>query len=142
MIRTYSELSKFQSFEERFQYLKIGGGVGVDTFGHDRYLNQWFYKSNEWKSLRNHIIIRDNGCDLGLEGYDIYSHIIIHHMNPISVDDILSRSDFLINPEYLVCTQLLTHNSIHYGVENLTPITPTIRRPNDTCPWKMAKGEK
>ncbi|WRY45956.1 hypothetical protein P8F77_10205 [Anaerostipes sp. PC18] len=136
MIRTYSELSKLKSFEERFQYLKIGGGVGVDTFGHDRYLNQRFYKSDEWKSLRNYIIIRDNGCDLGLDDYDIYGHIIIHHMNPISVDDILFHSNFLIDPEYLVCTQLSTHNAIHYGTEDLIPISPTIRQPNDTCPWK------
>ena len=135
-IKTYSELITLPTFEERFEYLKIGGKVGVDTFGFDRYLNQVFYRSNEWKSIRDKVIIRDNGCDLGIEGREIYSRIIVHHMNPITKDDILNRSDFLLNPEFLICTIKLTHDAIHYGDSSILLTEPSIRTKNDTCPWK------
>ncbi len=136
MIKTYSELSKIKNFEKRYEYLRIGGKVGAETFGFDRYLNQIFYRSVEWKSIRNFVIIRDNGCDLGMEGYDIGSRIIIHHMNPLSKDDILGKSDLLLNPDYLICTQLSTHNAIHYGDSSLLSAMPIERSKNDTCPWK------
>lgn len=135
-IKTYSELITLPTFEERFEYLKIGGKVGVDTFGFDRYLNQIFYRSDEWKSIRDEVIIRDNGCDLGIEGREIYSRIIVHHMNPITKDDILNRSDFLLNPEFLICTIKLTHDAIHYGDSSILFTEPVIRTKNDTCPWK------
>lgn len=135
-IRTYSELMSFSTYEERFRYLKLDGEVGKDTFGFDRYLNQIFYKSPEWKSLRDHIIIRDMGCDLAIEGREIYGRILIHHMNPITKEDVLNRSDLLLNPEYLICTSKLTHDAIHYGDEDLLIKDPVVRRPNDTCPWK------
>lgn len=135
-IRTYSELIQLDTFEERFEYLKVNGKVGEDTFGFDRYLNQVFYRSKEWKRIRDQVIFRDNGCDLGVEGYDIYGKIIIHHMNPIRVDDIRHSSEFLLDPEYLICTKLETHNAIHYGDADLIPSAPIERKPNDTCPWK------
>lgn len=135
-IRTYSELSSIKTFEERYRYLKLDGIVGQDTFGFDRYLNQMLYTSERWRKIRDKIIIRDNGCDLGVDGYEIYSRIIIHHMNPLTVDDILQESDFLFNPEYLICTTHSTHNAIHYGDENLLFKMPIARSPNDTCPWK------
>lgn len=136
MIRTYSELIKLPTFEERYRYLRLGGRVGEDTFGFDRYLNQLFYKSDEWLSLRDEIIVRDNGCDLGIPGRDIYGRIIIHHMNPIAVRDILDRSDMLLNPEYLICTVKRTHDAIHYGNEDSLLTIPVARTRNDTCPWK------
>lgn len=137
MIRTYSELCKFQTFEERFKYLQLSDGcVGADTFGFDRYLNQQFYSSREWKSLRNNLIVRDNGCDLGVEGYEIYGRIIIHHLNPLTKDDIVNRTEYLMDPEYLICTTHNTHNAIHYGDESLLITTPIERSKNDTCPWK------
>ena len=135
-IRTYSELIKLDTFEKRFEYLKVNGKVGEDTFGFDRYLNQVFYRSKEWKHIRDQIIFRDNGCDLGVEGYDIYGKIIIHHMNPIVIDDIRHNSEFLLDPEYLICTTLSTHNAIHYGDCNLISSSPIERKLNDTCPWK------
>jgi hypothetical protein len=121
---------------ERYKYLRIGGTVGTDTFGFDRYLNQVFYKSDEWKSIRRHVIIRDCGCDLGIEGHEIHERILIHHINPISEEDILGRSDFLLNPEYLISTSHRTHNAIHYGDDSILIDTPLERRKNDTCPWK------
>ena len=136
MIRTYSELITIPTFEERYRYLKLNGAVGVETFGFDRYLNQTFYRSDEWKAIRNEVISRDDGCDLGIEGRQIKRRILIHHMNPISIDDILSRSDFLLNPEYLICTIKNTHNAIHYGDEELLIKDPVIRTINDTCPWR------
>lgn len=136
MIRTYSELMKLNTFKERFEYLKLGGVVGEETFGFDRYLNQMFYKTPEWQSVRDFVIVRDNGCDLGLEGYDIHGKILIHHMNPITVDDIINRSEYALNPEYMISTQLSTHNAIHYGDESLLPQDPIIRTKNDTCPWR------
>ena len=135
-IKTYSELMQLPTFEERYRYLKLGGRVGEETFGFDRYINQLFYKSDLWLALRDEIIIRDNGCDLGVEGHDIYSRIIIHHMNPITKEDILEQSEFLLNPEYLICTRKSTHDAIHYGDESLLLTAPVERRPNDTCPWK------
>ena len=136
MIRTYSELITFPTFEERYRYLRLEGKVGEDTFGFDRWLNQSFYKDPEWRTIRDKIIIRDNGCDLGIPGREIYSRIIVHHMNPITKDDILSRSAFLLNPEYLICTVKNTHDAIHYGDEGLLIKAPIERTKNDTCPWR------
>ena len=132
MIRTYSELITFPTFEERYRYLRLEGKVGEDTFGFDRWLNQSFYKDPEWRAIRDKIIIRDNGCDLGIPGREIYSRIIVHHMNPITKDDILSRSAFLLNPEYLICTVKNTHDAIHYGDEGLLIKAPIERTKNDT----------
>ena len=136
MIRTYSELITFPTFEERYRYLRLEGKVGEDTFGFDRWLNQSFYKDPEWRAIRDKIIIRDNGCDLGIPSREIYSRIIVHHMNPITKDDILSRSAFLLNPEYLICTVKNTHDAIHYGDEGLLIKAPIERTKNDTCPWR------
>lgn len=136
MIRRYSELSKLETFKERFEYLRLDGTVGEDTFGFDRYMNQMFYKSKEWLSIRRQIIIRDNGCDLGVEGHEIHGRILIHHMNPIILDDIVRQTELLLNPEYLITTTLTTHNAIHYGNIGLLPTAPVERSANDTCPWK------
>ena len=135
-IRTYSELITLPTFKERYEYLKLNGRVGEETFGFDRYLNQAFYKSEEWRAVRDYVIVRDNGCDLGMEGHEIFGKILIHHMNPISKRDILDRSDLLLNPEYLICTIKNTHDAIHFGDENLLIVAPIKRRKNDTCPWK------
>lgn len=135
-IRTYSELMMFSSFEDRYQYLRLNGSIGETTFGFDRYINQKFYRSAEWKQIRNYVIVRDNGCDLGVEGYEIHEKILIHHMNPIALSDIQNASDYLLNPDYLISVTLATHNAIHYGDETLLIRAPTERRPNDTCPWK------
>ena len=135
-IRTYSELITIPTFEERYKYLKIGGKVGEETFGFERYLNQEFYKSHEWQSIRRQVIVRDLGCDLGIEGREIHGKIIVHHMNRITIDDIVSASDFLLNPEYLICTLKSTHDAIHYGDESLLIKAPVERTKNDTCPWK------
>ena len=135
-IRTYSELITLPTFKERYEYLKLNGRVGEETFGFDRYLNQAFYKSEEWRSIRDHVITRDNGCDLGMEGHEIFGRILIHHMNPIRKEDIINRSDILLNPEYLICTIKNTHDAIHYGDESLLVIAPVERRKNDTCPWR------
>lgn len=136
-IRTYSELITIPTFKERFKYLQLKGSVGKDTFGYDRYLNQLFYQTIEWKHLRRDLIIRDCGCDLGVEGYEIHGRIIIHHMNPITKEDLLDRTDYLMNPEYLICTTHSTHNAIHYGDESLLVTAPIVRSKNDTCPWKL-----
>lgn len=135
MIRTYSELITLPTFNERFKYLKLDGKVGKTTFGSDRFLNQIFYQSYEWRKVRNEIIVRDLGCDLGIEGLDIHSKILIHHMNPISAKDLTDRSDFLMNPEYLICTCKRTHDAIHYGDESVLCEEPVMRKPGDTCPW-------
>lgn len=135
-IKTYSELSKLTTFEERYRYLRLGGRVGEETFGFDRWINQMFYKDPEWLKIRDEVIIRDNGCDLGIEGREIYSRIIVHHMNPITKADILDRSEFLLDPEYLICTVKNTHDAIHYGDENLLITLPMERSANDTCPWR------
>lgn len=137
MIRTYSELIQLPTFEERFQYLQLNGEVGKETFGYDRYLNQVFYHSPEWKRLRNKIIIRDQGRDLAMINHDILGRIYIHHMNPIMLKDIDERNPDIMNPEFLVCCTHNTHNAIHYGNENLIKEPVLVeRRPNDTCPWK------
>lgn len=135
-LRTYSELSKFQIFKERFDYLRLDGAVGKETFGFDRYVNQRFYTSREWKSVRDFVITRDLGCDLGIPGYDIYGRVFIHHMNPILIKDIEQSSDILLDPEYLVCTTHATHNAIHYGDEDLLQKDLVERAMNDTCPWR------
>ena len=135
-IRTYSELILLPTFEERFKYLQLNGRVGDDTFGFDRYINQKFYRSAEWKRIRDQIIIRDNGCDLALEGYEIYGRILIHHMNPITVKDVELSTEYLMNPEYLICVTHNTHNAIHYGDEKLLMKGSVVRTKNDTCPWK------
>lgn len=136
-VRTYSELIQLKTFKERFEYLKLGGFVGNETFGFDRYLNQLFYRSGEWKAVRNHIIIRDNGCDLGIDGHEIVGRIYIHHMNPIIKADILRHSEYLLDPEFLICSAFNTHNAIHYSDESLLISEPIERKPNDTCPWKQ-----
>jgi hypothetical protein len=136
-LRTYTELSKLKTFAERFEYLKLNGEVGKDTFGYDRYLNQRFYHSPEWRRIRDQIIVRDNGCDLGVEGYTIYDKIYIHHMNPITVMDIYTTSGLLTMPEFLICVSYDTHNAIHYGDASKLRSDPVERRPNDTCPWKL-----
>ena len=137
IIRTYSELATLPTFEERFNYLKLKGQVGKDTFGFDRWLNQIFYRDPEWKSVRDYVIVRDNGCDLGVDGYEINGRILVHHMNPISKEDILERSKYLLDPEFLISTVHNTHNAIHYGDEDLLIKTPIERTKNDTCPWKV-----
>lgn len=136
IIRTYSELITLPTFEQRYKYLRLSGRIGEETFGFDRYLNQAFYKSSEWLRIRDHVIVRDNGCDLGMDDREIRGRIIIHHMNPISKDDILRRSDLLLNPEYLICTMKTTHDAIHYGDESLIIQAPIERSRYDTCPWK------
>lgn len=136
-IRTYSELKDIPTFEERYKYLKLSGTVGLDTFGFDRYLNQAFYKSPEYRKIRQEVILRDNGCDLGLDGYEIFGKILVHHMNPITKRDILDRSDYALNPEYLICVSHNTHNAIHYGDESLLQLNiPIVRKPNDQAPWR------
>jgi len=136
-IRTYSELSKLKTFRERYEYLKLGGTVGEDTFGFDRYLNQIFYTSKEWKQIRNFVITRDNGCDLGMPDHKIIDDLIlVHHMNPITKDDIINKSEMLLNPEYLITTVKPTHDAIHYGDESLLVEDYIERSKNDTCPWK------
>ena len=136
-IRTYSELIQLPTFEERFRYLRLKGSVGKETFGFDRYLNQNFYRSSAWKRVRDQVIVRDNGCDLGIDDRIIYGKILIHHMNPINDEDILNMTDILLNPEYLICVTLDTHNAIHYGDEDLLIKEPVVRFKNDTCPWKL-----
>lgn len=146
-IRTYSELITIPSFEERFRYLQLGGQVGIETFGHDRYLNQILYNSQDWRRFRDRIIIRDNACDLAHEEHEIPSwrdengrrhgpKILIHHINPITVADVERRNPIIFNPENVITTILSTHNAIHYGDESLLPKAPIERSQNDTCPWR------
>lgn len=135
-IKSYSELIKLPTFLDRFNYLKIGGAVGKMTFGHDRYLNQVLYNSDEWKRFRRGIILRDNGCDLACEGREIYERAIVHHLNPITVEDVLRRDPMIFDPENVITTWLRTHNAIHYGDESLLYLDPVERTINDTCPWK------
>ena len=134
--KSYSELITIPTFEERFEYLQLKGSVGKDTFGYDRYLNQVLYRSPEWKKLRNQIIIRDCGRDLACEGYEIYGRILIHHLNPITVDDVLDRSRKVFDPDNLVCVTHNTHNAIHYGDASMLLTGPIVRTKNDTCPWR------
>ena len=135
-IRTFSELRKLLSFDERYEYLRLTGVVGESTFGFDRYLNQMLYSSGLWLKTRDKVIIRDNGCDLGVLDYEIKGRIIIHHMNPISINDITHGNKDIVNPEFLICTSYDTHLAIHYGNKSLLPQLPIDRRPNDTSPWR------
>lgn len=135
-IKCYSELVLLPTFEERYRYLRLSGNVGEETFGFDRYMNQAFYRSPEWKRIRDIVITRDSGCDLGIVGHEIFGRIIIHHMNPICPEDIRWRSDSLLNPEYLITTVHETHQAIHYGDEDLLVVAPIQRTRNDTCPWR------
>lgn len=135
-IKSYSELIMIPTFIERFEYLKIGGRIGEETFGFDRHLNQTLYRSPEWKRFRREIIIRDMGCDLACEGYEIIGKILIHHINPISVEDVVNRSYKIFDKDNVICTSLNTHNAIHYGDADLLVTEPIIRTKNDTCPWK------
>ena len=137
MRRSYKELSRLATFEERFKYLQLKGAVGRDTFGFDRWFNQQFYRSAEWKHIRDSVILRDNGCDLGIPGREIYGKIIIHHLNPISLKDIEDNTDILMDPDNLITTTHMTHNAIHYGDDHLLMKDPIVRKPNDTCPWKQ-----
>ena len=134
-IRTYSELSRIHTFYERYQYLKLKGVVGESTFGFDRWVNQEFYRSRQWKSIRDEVIVRDNGCDLGIPGYEIYRDLLVHHMNPISVDDIEHGEAWILDPNFLITTSHRTHNAIHYGDESLLPREPVKRRFGDTTLW-------
>lgn len=135
-IKRYSELILLPTFEERYKYLQLNGVIGDETFGFDRYINQMFYRSQEWKQVRDYVIVRDNGCDLGIEGHEIRGKILIHHMNPIGIKDIQQVNKILLDPEYLITTMLSTHNAIHYGGESLLVKDPIERSKNDTCPWK------
>lgn len=135
-IRTYSELITIPTFEDRFEYLKLNGKVGEETFGFDRYLNQMLYRSKDWLDIRDYVIVRDCGCDLGIPDREIHTRVFVHHMNPISKNDILRKSDFLLNPEYLICTSKNTHDAIHYGDRTLLIGDLIERRRNDTCPWR------
>lgn len=136
-IKSYSELLKFKTFEERLNYLRLNGVVGEDTFGFDRYLNQLFYDSKEWRNIRKYIITRDNGCDLGIPNFEINGKIYIHHMNPLTKDDIINKTEYLLDPNYLICVSYDTHQYIHYGNRDFSlKRDPIIRIKNDTCPWR------
>lgn len=135
--RTYSELARLETFEERFEYLQLRGFVGDPTFGHERWMNQQFYRSRQWKIVRDHVIARDLGNDLGVEGHSIFDKIIIHHMNPMRPEDIVHGNMDILDPEFLITTNHNTHNAIHYGDKNLLPGIVVERRPNDTIPWKL-----
>lgn len=135
MIRIYRDLKQLPTFQERFEYLKLNGKVGEETFGFDRYFNQLFYRSKEWKDVRNYVIARDYGCDLAIFDREIFGKVLIHHMNPISLDDIWHSSDYLLNPEYLICVSKQTHDAIHYGDSSLLVLEPIVRKPNDTTLW-------
>ncbi len=134
-IKTYSEMIKYDIFEDRFKYLKLFGSVGQSTFGFDRYVNQRFYKSCEWNQIRDFVIVRDDGCDLGVSGYEIYGNILIHHLNPMTVDDIVHNEEWIFNPEYLITTTQNTHNAIHYGNDSLLPKIVVARQAGDTKLW-------
>lgn len=137
IIRTYSELIKLPTFIERFRYVKLDGAVGKSTFGHDRWINQQFYQSDEWKRLRNYVIRRDLACDLAMYGHEINKYVVIHHLNPITKQDILEHSKYCMDPEFLICVTDRTHKAIHYGDESLLMVAPVERTQNDTCPWKQ-----
>lgn len=135
-IKCYSELITLPTFIERYRYLKIGGRVGAATFGHDRYLNQLLYHSGEWLEFRDSIIIRDKGCDLAVPEFELHERILVHHIDPITVEDVLNRHPKVFDPENTISTSLNTHNAIHYGDESKLAILPIERTPNDTCPWR------
>lgn len=133
--RRYAELRRLPTFEERFGYLSLSGEVGAATFGFDRWINQNFYRSSEWKRVRNFVIVRDNGCDLGIPGYEIYANLVVHHMNPVRPEDLIQGELWVLDPEYLITTSHRTHNAIHYGDESLIQRRPVQRRPGDTKLW-------
>lgn len=135
MIKTFKELKRLNSFEERYRYLRLTGIVGKETFGYDRYINQVLYRSRRWRRTRDLVIIRDNGCDLGVSGHEIFDRILVHHMNPITIEDIELDISSIYDPEFLICTSKVTHDAIHYSDESLLPTGLIERRPNDTCPW-------
>lgn len=135
-IKTYSELIQIPTFEDRYAYLRLGGRVGEETFGFERNLNQSFYRSYEWRKVRREVIARDSGCDLAMPGFQIYNNIIIHHIVPITIEDLEDGTDLILDPNNLVCVSEKTHNAIHFGDKSLLPQTPIERRPGDTCPWK------
>lgn len=134
-IRSYSEVVDLETFDERFNYLKLGGGVGQSTFGFDRYINQQFYMSHAWQDIRHHVVLRDEGCDLGIVGYEIHYGLLIHHMNPMNTNDIINRESWILDPDFLITTTHNTHNAIHYGVNNLLPKVVAQRSPKDTKLW-------
>jgi len=134
-IRTYTELRRIETFEERYEYLRLRGEVGESTFGFDRWINQQFYRSTEWKQIRNHVIVRDNGCDLGVPGFEIFRGLIVHHMNPVSIEDIKQGEEWIFDPNFLITTSLQTHNAIHYGDASLLPREPVVRKRGDTKLW-------
>jgi hypothetical protein len=136
MIRRYSRLKNLDTFEERFNYLRLQGSVGRSTFGFDRHINQAFYRSREWSDVRDYVIVRDNGCDLGVEGYEIHTELLVHHMNPMDSDAIVRRDPAILDPEFLITTNHRTHNAIHYGDENQLPRRHVERRPGDTELWE------
>lgn len=136
IIRTYSEIITLPTFKERYEYLRLGGAIGEETFGFDRYLNQAFYRTKEWKDIRDYVIVRDNGCDLAMLDREIHGRILVHHMNPITMEDILKRSKYLLDPEYLISTSKITHDAVHYGDSSLLATDPIERNKNDTCPWR------
>lgn len=134
-IRRYSELRRFHTFEERFDYLSLGGEVGATTFGFDRWVNQLFYRSREWRLTRDEVIVRDHGCDLGVLGHDLHSDLLVHHMNPLTIEDIENQEEWILDPEYLITTCIRTHNAIHYGDRSLLPQPVIERQPGDTTLW-------
>lgn len=136
MSKSYTELSQLSTFKERYEYLKLSKGIGIQTFGSDRYLNQMFYHDSAWRAVRDAVIIRDKGCDLGIMGREIKTKIHIHHLNPISKEDVLNRDPKLFDPNNLICCSHKTHNAIHYGNGEDLFYELTARKPNDTCPWK------
>lgn len=136
-LRTYKELQQLQTFDERFAYLQLRGHIGKETFGYDRYLNQQFYRSKEWKDIRRIVILRDHGCDLGIMDRTITGRIYIHHMNPITREDLINGSDLVLNPNYLICVSSMTHEAIHYGDKDLLISDYVERSPYDTCPWRQ-----
>ena len=139
MIRTYEGLCQYDTFEDRFAYLKLSGKIGVSTFGFDRWMNQKFYTSQEWRSVRDLVIIRDGGCDMGLEGRELYDRIAIHHMNPVSIEDLVGFANpQLLDPDYLICVGHRTHNAIHYGDSSSLIHIPKDRKPGDTTPWRKS----
>lgn len=135
ILRTYSELSRLETFEERYLYLKLNGSVGHSTFGFDRWVNQGFYRSREWKGIRNQVILRDYGCDLGVPGYEIHTDLLVHHMNPMTPEDVIVAEEWILNPEFLITTSLQTHNAIHFGDERQLVRGPVERKPGDTTLW-------
>lgn len=142
MIRTYQELRRLRTFEERFDYLRLRGSLGKETFGYDRYLNQRFYRSTEWRRVRREVIIRDNGCDLGVDGYGIHTGLFIHHMNPITAQDLSNQNPDILDSEFLITVTHDTHNAIHYGQDPLQNHTLIVRTPNDLAPWRNSSNRR